>query len=114
MTGRANWQPGQPKQALCDLVTGGVVPGLAGYLGGSPAGWISLGPRPDYLRLRRSPIMKPVDDSEVWPVVCSYVATPYRARGLQHRLLAEAIAFARDNGARVLEAYPGRQGRAQP
>ena len=25
---------------------------------------------------------------------------------MQHRLLAEAIAFARDNGARVLEAYP--------
>jgi GNAT superfamily N-acetyltransferase len=106
LTGRASWQPGQAKQALCDLVNGGGVPGLVGYLNGSPVGWISLGPRPDYLRLRRSPIMKPVDDTEVWSVVCSYVAKPYRGRGVQHRLLAEAITFARDNGARVLEAYP--------
>jgi GNAT superfamily N-acetyltransferase len=94
------------KQALCDLVDNGVTPGLVGYLDGSPAGWISLGPRGDYLKLRRSPIMKPVDDTEVWSVVCSYVARPYRGLGVQHRLLSAAIDFARDNGVSVLEAYP--------
>ena len=50
--------------------------------------------------------MKPVDDTAVWSVVCSYVAKSYRGRGLQHRLLEAAIGFARDNGARMLEAYP--------
>jgi len=94
------------KLALCDLVNRGVVPGLIGYLDGSPAGWISLGPREEYLRLLRSPIMKPVDDIKVWSVVCSFVARPYRGQGLQHQMLAAAIGFARDNGARVLEAYP--------
>jgi len=94
------------KGALCDLVDSGVVPGLLGYLDGSPAGWISLGPRADYLKLRRSPVMKPVDDTPVWSVVCSYVARPYRGQGLQHALLAAAISFARDSGVRVLEAYP--------
>jgi GNAT superfamily N-acetyltransferase len=94
------------KVALCDLVERGVVPGLVGYLDGSPAGWISLGPREDYLKLRRSRIMKPADNTEVWSVVCSYVAKPYRGEGLQHRLLAAAIEYARDNGALVLEAYP--------
>lgn len=94
------------KRALCDLVDRGVVPGLIGYLGGSPAGWISLGPREDYLKLRRSPIMKPVDQTEVWSVVCSYVAKPYRGLGLQHALLAAGVDFARDSGATVLEAYP--------
>jgi GNAT superfamily N-acetyltransferase len=94
------------KQDLCDLVGAGTVPGLVGYLDGSPAGWISLGPREDYLKLRRSPIMKPVDDTEVWSVVCSYVARPYRGQGMQHKLLAAAIGFARDNGVRTLEAYP--------
>jgi GNAT superfamily N-acetyltransferase len=96
----------QNKQAMRDLVSGGTVPGLVGYLGGSPAGWISLGPREDYLKLRRSSIMKPVDDTKVWSVVCSYVARPYRGMGVQHRLLAAGIGFARDNGVRVLEAYP--------
>jgi GNAT superfamily N-acetyltransferase len=94
------------QRALCDLVDRGVVPGLIGYADGRPAGWISLGPREEYLKLRRSPIMKPVDDTPVWSVVCSYVARPYRSLGLQHRLLAGAIRFARDQGAGVLEAYP--------
>ena len=94
------------KRALCELVSSGVVPGLVGYLGASPIGWISLGPREDYLKLRRSPIMKPVDDTRVWSVVCSYVARPYRGLGLQHRLLRAAMDFARDHGVRMLEAYP--------
>jgi GNAT superfamily N-acetyltransferase len=94
------------KAALRELVSGGANPGLIGYLDGAPAGWISLGPRPEYPRLRRSPVMKPVDDTEVWSVVCSYVPSAYRGRGLQRRLLAAAIEFARHRGAAVLEAYP--------
>jgi GNAT superfamily N-acetyltransferase len=105
-TGTAAWTPAQNKSALRDLVGSGVMPGLVGYLSEKPAGWISLGPRADYLRLRRSPIMKPVDDTDVWSVVCSYVPRLYRGQGLQHRLLAAAIDFARQHGAGVLEAYP--------
>lgn len=94
------------KQALCDLADSPVSPGLVGYLDGAPAGWISLGPREDYLKLRRSPIMKPVDDAEVWSIVCSFVAKPHRGHGLQHRLLTAAIGYAREQGVRTLEAYP--------
>ncbi len=94
------------KQQLCDLVDAGTVPGLVGYLDGSPVGWISLGPREDYHKLRRSPIMKPVDDAEVWSVVCTYVAKAHRHHGLQHKLLKGALDFARDNGVRLVEAYP--------
>lgn len=105
-TGTSAWTAAGNKTALRDLVSAGVSPGLVGYLGGTPAGWISLGPRPEYLRLRRSPVMKPVDDADVWSVVCSYVPPAYRGRGLQHRLLAAAIEFARHSGAALLEAYP--------
>ena len=94
------------KQAMCDLVDSGIVPGLIGYSDGDPAGWISLGPRDQYHKLQRSPVMKPVDDIPVWSVVCSYVARPYRGLGMQHLLLDAAIEYARENGARVLEAYP--------
>ncbi len=94
------------KRQLCELVDAGVVPGLIGYVGGAPAGWISLGPRKDYAKLQRSPIMKPVDDRDVWSVVCTFVAKPYRGQGVQHRLLQAAIRFARDHGVRTLEAYP--------
>ena len=94
------------KAELCALVDDGVVPGLVGYVDGQPVGWISLGPREDYLKLRRSPVMKPVDDAEVWSIVCTFVAKAHRGRGLQHRLLAAALDFARENGVRLVEAYP--------
>jgi len=97
---------GDAKQALCDLVDGGTVPGLVGYLDGAPVGWISLGPREEYEKLRRSPVMKPVDDTEVWSVVCTYVAKAHRGEGLQHRLLAAALDHAREQGVRTVEAYP--------
>ena len=94
------------KRQLCDLVDAGVVPGLVGYVDGSPAGWISLGPRGDYAKLRRSPIMKPVDDCDVWSVVCTYVAKRYRGQGVQHQLLRAAVRYAAERGVRILEAYP--------
>ena len=94
------------KQQLCDLVGDGVVPGLVGFVDGTPAGWISLGPREDYAKLRRSPIMKPVDDEEVWSVVCTYVAKSFRGQGVQQRLLGAGIDYAREQGVRTLEAYP--------
>jgi GNAT superfamily N-acetyltransferase len=94
------------KSELCELVHAGTVPGLIGYVEGEPVGWISLGPREDYRKLQRSPIMKPVDDAEVWSVVCTFVAKSRRGEGLQHRLLDAAIRYARDQGVRILEAYP--------
>jgi GNAT superfamily N-acetyltransferase len=94
------------KQQLCTLVSDGVVPGLVGYLDGAPVGWISLGPRTSYDKLRRSRIMKPVDDLPVWSVVCTYVAKSHRGRGLQHALLEAGIDYAREQGVATLEAYP--------
>jgi GNAT superfamily N-acetyltransferase len=94
------------KEQFCSLVESGVQPGLVGYLGGEPIGWISLGPREEYLKLKRSPVMKPVDDTPVWSIVCTYVAKTHRGEGLQHKLLADAVDWARDQGVRMLEAYP--------
>ena len=107
-TGRqpeAEWGQGN-KDQLCSIVDAGGMPGLVGYVDGAPVCWISFGPREDFLKMRRSPIMKPVDDTEVWSIVCSYVAKSHRGSGLQHRLLAAAMDYSRDHGVRVLEAYP--------
>ena len=99
-------QASDNKAELHGLVGSGVVPGLIGYANGSPVGWISLGPREDYRKLERSRVMKAVDETPVWSIVCTYVAKAYRGKGYQHKLLAGAIDYARDQGVRMLEAYP--------
>lgn len=81
-------------------------PGLIGYRGKVPVGWVSLGPRDEYARLKRSPVMKAVDDQPVWSVICFVVPSEYRGQGVARALLDGAIAYARKQGATLLEAYP--------
>jgi ribosomal protein S18 acetylase RimI-like enzyme len=77
-------------------------------------GWVSLGPREDYAKLQRSPVMKAVDDRPVWSIVCFVVPAPFRGQGVARALLDRAVAYARKQGATLLEAYPvdkrGRSG----
>ena len=81
-------------------------PGLIGYRGKVPVGWVSLGPRHDYAKLRRSPVMKAVDERPVWSIVCFVVPSQYRGQGVARALLDGAIAYARERGVALLEAYP--------
>jgi ribosomal protein S18 acetylase RimI-like enzyme len=91
---------------LKTLVESGKPPGLLGYRGKVPVGWVSLGPREDYAKLRRSPVMKPVDERPVWSIICFVVPLQYRHQGVARALLEGAIAYARKRGAALLEAYP--------
>ena len=102
-----SFRPGQENlAALRALVEAGVVPGLIAYRDGVAVGWVSLGPRTEYARLKRSPVMKAVDERPVWSIVCFVVPSPYRGQGVARALLRGAIAYARKRGARLLEAYP--------
>jgi len=96
----------QNRRAMKALVDRGSVPGLIGYEDGVPVAWVSLGPREDYAKLRRSPVMKPVDDQPVWSIVCFFVDRNARGRGLSQRMLEAAVDYARSRGARLVEAYP--------
>ena len=88
------------------LVDAGQPPGLIGYRGRTPVGWVSIGPRDDYAKLRRSPVMKAVDDTPVWSIICFVVPAQYRGQGLARRLLEGAIDYAARRGATAVEAYP--------
>ncbi|MCW5632203.1 MAG: GNAT family N-acetyltransferase [Rubrivivax sp.] len=81
-------------------------PGLIAYRGKEPVGWVSLGPREQFARLAKSPVMKPVDEQPVWSIVCFVVPPAHRHQGVAHALLQGAIAFAARRRARLLEAYP--------
>ena len=94
------------REELKALVNAGPPPGLLGYRERTPVGWISLGPREDFAKLKRSPVMKAVDDRPVWSIVCFVVPAPYRGQGVARALLQGAIEYAAKRGARLLEAYP--------
>jgi GNAT superfamily N-acetyltransferase len=94
------------KRALKALVDRGVVPGLIAYRTGRPIGWISLGPRADYAKLARSPVMKPVDDAPVWSIVCFFVDARERGQKVAEALLKAALTWAREQGVTLVEAYP--------
>jgi GNAT superfamily N-acetyltransferase len=94
-------------------VVAGRPPGLIGYRGTVPVGWVSVGPREEYARLKRSPVMKAVDDRPVWSVICFVVPAAHRGQGVARALLEGAIAYARNQGAARIEAYPvDRPGRS--
>ena len=82
------------------------IPGLIAYHAGEPAGWIALGPREQYLRLQNSRILKPVDEQSVWSIVCFFVGKKYRKQGVNLFLIKSAIQYAKDQGIKILEAYP--------
>jgi GNAT superfamily N-acetyltransferase len=94
------------RAALKALVDAGHPPGLIGYHGQVPVGWVSVGPRTEYAKLKRSPVMKAVDDQPVWSVICSVVPAEHRGQGVARTLLQGAIAYAKKQGATLVEAYP--------
>jgi len=108
------WKPPNPgmnrsqanRAELKALVAAGESPGLIAYRGKVPVGWVSLAPRGEFARLKKSPVMKPVDDQPVWSIVCFVVPLEHRGQGVAHALLQGAIAYARKHGATLIEAYP--------
>jgi GNAT superfamily N-acetyltransferase len=102
---QANYGKGN-KRSLKKISQAGIVPGILAYLKTEPVGWCSVAPRTDFSVLGRSPTLKPVDEKPVWSIVCFFVSKPYRHGGVSRLLIQAAIQFAKENGARMLEAYP--------
>ena len=94
------------RSALKALVDTGPPPGILAYAGDEPVAWCALAPRADYPLLARSRLLRPVDDSPVWSVVCFFVARAHRRRGITAPLLRTAVAYAAARGARIVEGYP--------
>jgi GNAT superfamily N-acetyltransferase len=65
-----------------------------------------VAPRDVYVRLDRSRVLRPVDDTPVWSISCLFVEKARRARGVSVALLDAAARFAGKQGARVVEGYP--------
>jgi GNAT superfamily N-acetyltransferase len=98
-------------QTACGNPDAPATSGLLAYVDGEPAGWVAVEPRTAYPKLRTSRIPwsgrdEDKDDHGVWVVTCFVVRKGYRGRGLTYHLAQATIDFAREGGARAIEAYP--------
>ena len=99
------------RQTQCDDPQADSTSGLVAYLDGEPAGWVAVEPRTAYARLPKvrtvwSGRHEDKTDENVWAVTCFVTRKGYRKRGITYGLAAAAASYARNQGARALEAYP--------
>lgn len=100
------------EQTGCDGAGRGTTSGLVAYLDGEPVGWCAVEPRAAYEGLIRSARVpwegreEDKADGSVWAVTCLFTRPGFRKRGISHALARAAVDFARQRGARALEAYP--------
>jgi GNAT superfamily N-acetyltransferase len=94
------------KQILHQMALRDEVAGLLAYVDGSPVGWCSIGPRTAYLALEKSRNLKRLDDQPVWSIVCFFMDRAARNQGLMYEMIRGAVAYAKKQGAKMVEAYP--------
>ncbi|MGQ0608673.1 MAG: GNAT family N-acetyltransferase [Chloroflexota bacterium] len=99
-------------QTSCGDPAAPTTSGLVAYLDGEPVGWCAVEPRTAYSGLRRvfrvpwEGRSEDKADDGVWAVTCVFVRAGYRRRRIAYALAEAAVDFARERGARALEAYP--------
>lgn len=81
-------------------------PGVLTYRDGEPVGWCSVGPRAEISLLAASKLIRPVDEVQVWSIICIVVRSGHRRQGVTARLLEGAIKYAASRGAPAIEAHP--------
>jgi len=94
------------KKLMQTIVLSGEVPGILAYYKGEPVAWCSVAPRENFPVLNRSRILKKIDDTSVWSIVCLFIAKEYRNKGFSIQLLQTAVEYVKKQGGKVVEGYP--------
>ena len=98
------------KEMLRRLTVEGEVPGLLAFCDHEPAGWVSVAPREQFVRVTNSRLLQPPREAQeeqgVWSVVCFWAPKEQRGRGIADAMLNAAVAHAYEGGAQAVEGYP--------
>jgi predicted GNAT family acetyltransferase len=100
------------KDVIRARIEDGPPPGLLAFDGETPIGWMQIGPRADVPEWNNAGrVSAPLEagdaaDPQVWAISCFFIRNTARGKGLTHQLVEAGLAFARDNGALVVEVCP--------
>jgi GNAT superfamily N-acetyltransferase len=98
------------EQTECGYPKSDSTTGLLAYVGGEPAGWCCVEPRPalplipEQRTWGKKRGQDPTDD-RVWVAACFVTRTPFRYTGVSRTLAKAAVEFARARGASAVEGY---------
>ena len=90
----------------------GLPPGVLAFIGDDAVGWLQIGPRadtPEWNSTRRATApLKAADaqDERIWGATCFFIKSSARGQGVMDALVKGGVAFAKANGARIVEACP--------
>jgi predicted GNAT family acetyltransferase len=102
----------EKKAVMRKRIETGPPPGLLGFDEDVPVSWVQVGPRRDVPRWNTDrTVSRPLDggdesDPAVWAISCFFTTAKRRGHGYSHAMVAAAISYAREQGARLLEACP--------
>jgi GNAT superfamily N-acetyltransferase len=99
------------EQTDCGNPGAGPTSGIVAFLDGEPVAWCNVEPRPEFPYLPDARVVskrrgEDRSDPAVWAVTCFVVRAGHRRQGIMGALAAAAVEFARERGARAIEAYP--------
>jgi GNAT superfamily N-acetyltransferase len=98
-TDRAN--KADKKASLGNYVQNQNPVGLLCYDNSEAIAWCSIAPRESYRELSGDNSL-----THVWSLVCFFIKKEYRQKGITKELVKQALKYAKDNGAKYVEAYP--------
>ena len=94
------------KDAMKEIVWEGKPAGILGLYEGQAIAWCAFAPREDFIKLEKSRVHKRIDNEAVWSIPCFFINKNFRKHGISVELLKGVIRYARENGIKIIEAYP--------
>lgn len=94
------------KEAMHELVLNNRPTGILGFYESLAVAWCAFAPREDFIKLEKSRVHKRIDDQSVWSIPCFFIDKKFRGQGISVEILKAVIRYARENGIRIIEAYP--------
>ena len=94
------------KNALKEIVWQDKPTGMLGFYEDEAIAWCAFAPREDFMKLENSRAHKRIDDKAVWSIPCFFIRKEFRRNGVSVALLKGVIQYAKENGIKIIEAYP--------